>query len=117
MTVSNSVSVSSSVALVPGRAIKFAPPWDCADAIVTFDANSGDYWLVAVLAYDILRIVQSHDNGIQMPALAEQLATTHASEVVANALSPTLHSLVDNQLLQPADWYTPALLPMNDSDD
>jgi hypothetical protein len=110
-------STNGIVALLPGRAIKFAPPWDCADAVVAFDANSGDYWLVATLAYDIIRIVQSHADGIPIPALAEQLTAAHIGEDLPLALLPTLHSLVDNQLLQPADWYTRRVLPMDDADD
>ena len=105
------------MALVPGREIRFAPEWDCADAFVIFDANSGDYWVVAMLAHDILRQAQSHEAGIPLPALAELLATTHASDELAQAFLPTLRSLVDNQLLQPADWYTAALLATSDLDD
>lgn len=105
------------MALVPGRDIRFAPPWDCADAFVVFDANSGDYWAVARLAHDILQLVRSDDAGIALPALTEQLTTAHAAEDLIHTLMPTLQSLVDNQLLQPAGWYTAASLATSDPDD
>jgi len=105
------------VSVAYGRAIKFAPPWDCADAIVAFDANSGDYWLLAELAYHVLRIAQSRHDGIPIPLIAEQLAELHTENDLSQDLLPTLRSLVDNQLLEPADWYTPPLLPTNDPDD
>ncbi|HJV27084.1 MAG TPA: hypothetical protein VJ673_15470 [Aromatoleum sp.] len=45
----------SPIQAYPGRSLALSPAWDGDGAAVVFDRNSGDYWIVSPLAYQVVR--------------------------------------------------------------
>ena len=90
-----------------GRSLRFAPQWDCSEASVVFDRNSGDYWVVSLLASLALQHLQSHG----ATAVSEFEQFLEPSQLYADlpaALALTLQSLVDNGLVQTAQGSEPS---------
>lgn len=82
-----------------GRSLCFAPDWQCSDAAVLFDRNSGDYWVVSASAIAILRLLQA-SGAVTLTSLHQQLQQLIPEADWATDLLPTLNSLVDNRLVK-----------------
>lgn len=87
------------IAIVPGRSVRFAPDWECSDAGVVFDRNSGDYWVVSQLAILVLKILQDNTT-FTVDRLQEALASLKLYADMRAALAQTLQSLIDNRLVR-----------------
>lgn len=82
-----------------GRDFAFSPDWDCSDARIVFDKNSGDYWVVSGLSSAVLSHTRT-DSGVNLQQLVDALGDRTGYFNPAAALSATIRSLVDNGLLQ-----------------
>ena len=82
-----------------GRDLAFSPDWDCSDARIVFDKNSGDYWVVSGLSAAVLSHSRT-DSGVNLHQLVDALADRTGYFSPDAALSATVRSLVDNGLLQ-----------------
>lgn len=87
------------LAAAPGRSLRFAPEWQCSDAKVVFDRNSGDYWVVSQLADLALKQLQN-STSITVSDLLNALAPRILYADVAAAMDQTLQSLIDNGLVR-----------------
>ncbi|MBA4175923.1 MAG: hypothetical protein C0505_05095 [Leptothrix sp. (in: Bacteria)] len=61
------------IRIAPGRALRWAPRWDCSDTAVLFDATSGDYWVLDPEARQVVEWLQA-DASIERHALLQRLA-------------------------------------------
>ena len=92
---------ANAVSLQPGRCLLFAPEWSCSEAGVVFDCNSGDYWVVSLLASMALKHLQA--NGAMTPKqIEQQLEPLQIYSDLRSALELTIQSLVDNGLVRTA---------------
>lgn len=91
---------SALVSVAPGRDLHFSPDWNCSDACVVFDANSGDYWVVSPLALMVLRELQGHGPQSK-PDLEHGLAPNQSYFDLSAVLALSLQSLADNGLVEP----------------
>ena len=82
-----------------GRDFAISPDWDCSDARIVFDKNSGDYWVLSALSAAVLSHSRT-DSGVNLHQLVDALADRTGYFSPAAALSATIRSLVDNGLLQ-----------------
>ena len=82
-----------------GRDFAYSPDWDCSDARIVFDKNSGDYWVVSGLSAAVLSHSRT-DSGVNFQQLVDALADRTGYFSPDAALSATIRSLVDNGLLQ-----------------
>lgn len=97
---------SALVSLAPGRHLRFSPDWNCSEARVVFDANSGDYWVVSLLASMILRQLQAHGPQSK-PDLEQFLAPKQTYLDLHAVLALSLQSLADNGLVAPGQALEP----------
>ena len=95
---------SASIGL--GRLLRFSPSWPCSDAQVLFDCNSGDYWVVSLLAAELIKLLQS---GVVLTAveLERQLQGVLPELDLSADLPPTLQSLSDSGLVMLQSWPMP----------
>lgn len=82
-----------------GRSLRFAPHWLCSDAVVLFDRNSGDYWVVSTVAAATLELLQSR-GAMSFADLESHLASLIPEADLEIDLLPTLNSLADNRLVE-----------------
>ena len=83
------------MAIVGNRDLRFAPSWPCSEAVVVFDAVSGDYWLLTPVAGAVLRELRA---GPQVTT--DLMHTALRSRVRSEAyLREVLDGLVDTGLL------------------
>lgn len=82
-----------------GRSLCFAPHWLCSDAVVLFDRNSGDYWVVSTVAAATLELLQSH-GAMSFTDLESHLASLIPDADLQADLFSTLFSLADNRLVE-----------------
>ncbi len=94
------------VSLIQGRDMRFAPDWNCSEASVVFDRNSGDYWIVSLLASMALKCLQTH-GAMDIAELERHLEPSRLYADLHAALRLTMESLVDNVLVQIAEWPAP----------
>lgn len=65
------------VGILAGRSITYSPAWRDDGASVLFDRNSGDYWVVSLLARDLVaRCAESGD--VRIDALIRHIMDTQA---------------------------------------
>lgn len=81
-----------------GRLLRFGPNWLCADAKVLFDCNSGDYWVVSLLAIELIKLLQG-DVALSIESIELQLQEILPELDLSADLPPTLQSLADNGLV------------------
>ena len=82
--------------------------WNCSDAEVLFDRNSGDYWVISSLAASVIKQLQTH-GSVTLVDLDRLLRPLRPEAHLNSELQPTLQSLANNGLVQPAFW---SVLPM-----
>lgn len=85
------------ITICPGRALRWAPSWDCADSAVLFDAASGDYWVLAPEARELIQALQ-RDGAMAPHALRARVSavTSEAAALIDNlAQAGLLAGLVD----------------------
>jgi hypothetical protein len=90
----------------------FSPQWDCSDTRLVFDRNSGDYWVVSLLAAMVL------EQFDQQPVLRCTQIKSHLGDLrvyadLDAALKLTLQSLIDNELLANADHTKAGVVGLN----
>lgn len=88
-----------SFSIVAGREFSFAPKWDCSDATVVFDRNSGDYWVISAFAQALVRLVQARPN-IDLTTLAHFLSHPDLETGLTEDLTESLGSLINSGLLK-----------------
>lgn len=73
------------IAIRPGRTLRWAPHWGCADSSVVFDASSGDYWVLTPEGREVVQTLQNN-GAIELDAVLRRLALFIAdgSELVAS---------------------------------
>lgn len=86
--------------------MRFAPHWDCSDAEVLFDRNSGDYWVISSLAAAVIEQLQSH-GCVTLVELERLLRPSQSQADLRSELQPILQSLADSGLVQPASLQVP----------
>ena len=84
----------------PGRALRWSPPWPCSEATVLFDANSGDYWVLAKDGQQAVRTLEQ-DGPLEQSDLVPRLPGTPA---VALAL---LQDLARSGIITPPEPAVP----------
>ena len=60
------------ISLAPGRSLRWSPPWPCSDAVILFDANSGDYWVLSAEGKAMVTALE-HEGALDMGALLTQV--------------------------------------------
>ena len=74
------------ILITPGRALRWAPRWACAEDAVLFDASSGDYWVLSAEGRAVIEWLQA-ENRIDHDALLDRLApVTTEGKVKAKGL-------------------------------
>ena len=91
--------VAGRASLARGRSLCFGPGWSCSDAAIMFDRNSGDYWVVSLLASSVIKLLLSRVT-MSLTDLEWQLKAQFQEADLAAELMPTLQSLADNGLVQ-----------------
>jgi hypothetical protein len=91
--------VDSAVLVTPGRSLRFAPEWPCSEASVIFDRNSGDYWVVSLLASGALKLLQKH-GSMTITELGRSLGSSQPYSDINAALELMCQSLVANDMVQ-----------------
>lgn len=87
-------------ALVSGRSLRFSPAWDCSDARVVFDANSGDFWVLSALAADAVAVLAGQPVA-SLSAMRDRLSIDAAADPGAGELlAAAVQSLIDAGLLR-----------------
>lgn len=89
---------SLTVRLAGGRSLKLGPNWTCSDATVLFDRHSGDYWVVSLLAVELIKLLQG-DVALSIESIELQLQEILPELDLSADLPPTLQSLADNGLV------------------
>lgn len=82
-----------------GRSFCLGPDWSCSDAVVLFDRNSGDYWVVSSLAGQTIKALQTN-GSMSLDELDRQLWMLNPDVYLSTELLPTLNSLADNRLVE-----------------
>ena len=92
------ISTTATVKVTSGRALIFAPDWECSEARVVFDRNSGDYWIVSSLSAMVLQHLYV-EGAATMLALNEALRDTQLYADLTAALDETVQSLAGYDLV------------------
>lgn len=92
------ISAIATVKVTSGRALIFAPDWECSEAGVVFDSNSGDYWVVSSLSAMVLRKLSIEETSTML-ALNMALRDTSRDADLTAALYETVQSLIGYDLV------------------
>ena len=106
----------SEASLTKGRCLRFAPHWDCSDAEVLFDRNSGDYWVISSLAGALIKQLQTHGCATLVD-LDRRLGPSQPRTDLRSELESTLQSLADSGLVQPASLQVPEAVSVSSTFD
>lgn len=109
-------NLAGNFSVISGRELVWAPSWQCSDARVVFDRNSGDYWVVSGLASLLLETVQNFP-GAHVLQIKRRIETDVEAIALESDFLETLRTLVECGLLLHSNGVLPPRVAIAEADD
>ncbi len=91
--------LTARLSLAAGRDLIFGPRWSCSAAVVVFDRNSGDHWIVSLLAADVLSSMSAARAG-SLASIAKSVPAAGSYYDPFAATTMVVENLVGYDLIQ-----------------
>ncbi|MDP1532206.1 MAG: hypothetical protein Q8N44_22055 [Rubrivivax sp.] len=105
---SGSAPTTGLLSLAAGRRLLWGPRWNCAEAGLAFDVNSGDFWVLTPLARQIIEQLLTQDR-LSEAELRSRTAGDSRPADWAETLAAVVQSGLVQQAVDVADQRHPNL--------